>query len=315
MQGQSLTDYNRKGDEAMEKGDFFGAQVFYDQGLSTCDFQSISKITEIWNLQPALRRGMNSIISKCFNCLNTLAETHKDTRAMQLLIDYYTQGIGIEKDSIKAGYWRKEVGMIFGITDVTTNTNLIKDTVYIPQSNPNLILNGGTQPPKTNLLERHNAFIAYTFSPTMPIGFTLGGFNRLGFSFSVKASLKHPDNRYECNQEGVINYSGVCEFNQHKWHSLMTTASVLFPFFSDRFCIAVGGGFGKRDLYREITEYDVKTAEPTGTAWCYDTYRSYKGIAAELGVMYRYKHVLFTGGVNSVSFKDFDGYIGLGYSF
>lgn len=309
---QSYSDYNRRGDQAMEEKDYRIARTYYSQGLSNCDYYSIKKLTEIWETQPEQQRGMRNTIVRCRECLIKLSKEDKDANAMSLLIDYFNKGIGIEKDSIKAEQWRKEAASIIAPL-VTENENSDDTLKLISVTNTNRI-------PKLSFFDKYNLFLAYTFSPTMPVGVTAGCFGKFGIMFSFKSSYeKRFKSQYDCNNEVILNINTndyAYSFTQEeKWHSTMFTAQVLFPVITKKLYISAGGGYGKRDLYNKANLFTLQTGEDSGNTWCYNTQKSYKGMAPEAGILYKYKHLIIMGGVNSVSFKDLDGYIGVGYSF
>jgi hypothetical protein len=316
MYAQSYSDYNRRGDLAMEEKDYRIARSHYSQGLSNCDYYSIKKLTEIWETQPEQQHGMRNTIVRCRECLIRLSEKDKDANAMSLLIDYFNKGIGGEKDSIKAEQWRKEAASIIGpplVAESKNTPNRIDTPEPITITNTNTI-------PSLSFFDKYNLFPAYTYSPTMPVGVTIGGFSKFGIMFSFKSSAgKSQKSQYDCNNKTILNINTndyAYSFSQEeKWHSTMITAQVLFPVIIRKMFISAGGGYGKRGLYHKADLFALKTGEKTGSAWCYNIQESYKGMTVEAGILYKYKHLLIMGGINSVSFKDLDGYIGIGYSF
>jgi hypothetical protein len=89
----------------------------------------------------------------------------------------------------------------------------------------------------------------------------------------------------------------------------------LCPVITGKLFFSAGGGYGNRSLYNKVNLLDKKTGTQASTVWCHNTQGSYQGIAIEAGILYKHKHLIIMGGVNSVSFKDFDGHVGVGYSF
>lgn len=41
LMAQQLTEYNRKGDEAMKRQDYSDARMWYEEGIANCDSYSI----------------------------------------------------------------------------------------------------------------------------------------------------------------------------------------------------------------------------------------------------------------------------------
>ena len=93
---QQRAEYNRKGDEAMKRQDYSDAKMWYEEGVADCDAYRIKQLTTIWLGQKQMRPSMRSLMTKCLNCLSVRA-TEEDLEAIDLLIVYYTEGIGTQK--------------------------------------------------------------------------------------------------------------------------------------------------------------------------------------------------------------------------
>ena len=306
--------YNYQGDQAYQEKDYQRARSFYTEGLDSCDQYSIRKLTDMWVEQPSMRRSMQLPILKSFNCLKTLAEAGNPD-AMFLLIDFYTDGIGIEKDSVSALYWHLEYGKTKGFP-----VNTASDMTDNPSK---------TKTPRKSLLSnRFCSFLTYTYSPTMPFGFTTGiYFDKIGGYVSLRTDSKPPYAAYECENKRVpaIEVENPSyKFNRERWHSRMITGGLLYPVIKNRLFVSAGGGYGKRDYYREIIADKPDKPFPTlptgnKSEWCYNTEASYEGLTLEAGGMFIWKKLTVVGGVNSTisstKFKDLDIYFGLGLTF
>lgn len=302
----------------MEEKDYPIARTYFSEGLKNCDYSCIEKLTEIWETQPSQRRGMGRTIERCRECLIKLSKEKglNTTNAMALLYSYYLiEGVGGEIDIEFAEQLKKEAAAILGLNVVAENGETKVDTSTI-QITPLHI-----EPiPALSFSEKYTLFLAYTFSPTMPVGVSAGIFNKFGVMLGFKSSIqKRPDSEYDCNNSSILNIntnSYSYDFTQkEKWHSMMFTAQVLFPVITKKLLISAGGGYGKRDLYNNANLYDKKTGNQKSNIWCHNTEGSYKGAVVEAGLLYKHKHLTILGGVNSTSFKDLDGYVGIGYSF
>ena len=299
MQAQSYANYNRDGDEALSKDDYRLARMHYNTGIEQCDLYSIQKIVEIWRKEPSMQAMMLRNMLNCFNCLKTHAEAGTP-EAIFLLRDFYNEGIGIEKDSVLAIFWHIEYGKTQGY--VVDPPDIIKTKV----------------PRKSLLSNKFCSFLAYTYSPTMPLGFTAGVyFDNIGSYVSFRKNFKSFSAPYECNNEKVPVIeieSPLYKFNGEHWHSRMITGGLLFPVVKNQFFISTGGGYGKRNYYREIIS---DNPFPTGnkSEWCINTEASYEGLTLETGGMFIWKKLTMVGGFNSTKFKDFDVYFGLGLTF
>ena len=300
MYAQSLKEYNKKGDEAFLNNDFQTARDWYNEGVVSCDMYSINKIYEIWKNQPDLQESMQLDMIRSFNCLKEQAEA-ENSYAMSMLREFYNNGIGTEKDSIAANHWLRE-------WLVTQNVQV----ALVDNSNETNI------PRKSLLSNRFCSFLTYTFSPTMPLGFTAGiYFDKIGVYLKYGTDLKSINAAYECNNTsvpGIGELNPPFEFNRRRWQSRMITGGLLFPLIKNRLFVSAGGGYGKRNYFREIVT-DKTFATGNKSEWCFNTEASYKGLALEAGGMYVWKQLVVTGGVNSTRFKDLDVYIGLGITF
>jgi len=306
---QSSTNYNFQGDQALQRSDFQAARIFYSVGLDSCDRYSIQKLVEIWVEQPKMRESMQLPMRKSFNCMKTIVES-REPDMMRLFSDFYKYGIGTPKDSILYNYWYNEWWNLFKTTlDIAPEKlNPSEDSSTIKVSRKSLLSN------------RFCSFLTYTYSPTMPFGFTAGVyFDKIGGYVSYRNDFKSVDAAFECNNTLVPSIeieNPPYEFTREEWHSRMITGGLLFPIITNRLFISAGGGYGKRDYFREI---ETTTDQPFSTGnkseWCYNTEASYEGLTLEVGGMFVWKKLIVLGGVNSTRFKDLDIYIGLGLTF
>ena len=108
LQAQQKTEYNIKGDEAMKRLDYSDARMWYEEGVVQCDSYSIGQLTTIWLSNQQMRSSMRSLMNKCLNCLNVMANEN-DTTSMSKLITYYLEGIGTPKNEELAQYWQDQL--------------------------------------------------------------------------------------------------------------------------------------------------------------------------------------------------------------
>ena len=64
LTAQQLTEYNRKGDDAMKRQDYSDARMWYEEGVVNCDSYSISQLTAIWMVNKKQRASMRSLIDQ-----------------------------------------------------------------------------------------------------------------------------------------------------------------------------------------------------------------------------------------------------------
>ena len=302
---QSSTYYNYQGDQALQREDYQMARSLYSEGLDSCDRYSITKLVEIWVNQPEMRESMQLPMRKSFNCMQTIVET-QDPDMMRLFSDFYKYGIGTSQDSTLYNYWYNEWRSLF-----ITKLNIA------PEDSSAI----ATKIPRKSLFSnRFYSFMAYTYSPTMPYGLTAGiFFDKLGGYVSYRNDFKSVNAAYDCdnkNVPGIDIENPPYEFKREKWRSQMITGGLLYPLIRNKLFVSLGGGYGKRDYYREI-ESTTSQYLPTGNKneWCHNTEASYEGLTLETGGMFVWKRLVLLGGVNSTQFKDLDFYIGLGIAF
>ena len=306
---QSSTYYNYQGDQAVQEKDYQKARSWYSEGLDSCDRYSIQKLVEIWRIREDMHESMRLPMQKCYNCMKTIVEA-KEPNMMRLYSDFYKFGIGIPKDSVLYNYWYMEWW------------NSFKTTLDIAPEDLNLPVDSSVikMPRKSLLSNRFYSFLTYTYSPTMPFGLTSGiYFDRIGGYVSLRTDFKSMNAAYECNNS-IVPAIGIenppCEFNRERWCSQMITGGILYPIVKNRWFVSVGGGYGKRDYYREIiTTTNQNFSTGNKSEWCFNTEASYEGLTLEAGGMFVWKKLTVTGGVNSTQFKDLDVYIGLGLTF
>jgi len=302
---QSTIYYNYQGDQALQQKDYRAARSWYSVGLDSCDRYSIRKLVEIWIDQTSMHESMQLPMLKCYNCMKTIVKD-KEPDMMLLFSDFYKFGIGTPKDSVLYNYWYGEWAKSMRVR--IDNAPAHEDSSEIKISRKSLLSN------------HFFSFLIYTYSPTMPYGLTGGiRFDKIGFYVSGKTDFKSIDAAYECNNTKVPAIEVVnplYEFNRESWHSRMITGGLLYPIVKNRLFVSAGGGYGKREYYREIiTTGSDKFPTGNSSEWCLNTEASYEGLVLEIGGMYILKKIIVAGGINSTQFKDFDVYVGLGLSF
>ncbi|MDR1720289.1 MAG: hypothetical protein LBR67_09280 [Dysgonamonadaceae bacterium] len=302
----------------MEKKDYFEARMWYAEGLDNCDLYSINRLTRIWVDQPDMRRTMNNVISRCFVCLKSLSSTNDNTDAMRLLADYYYQGIGMKVDSVQATNLMNEVAKILHlpprstVAEISTNE---PDTLSQNRSASSKNTSIFNRLLLMNFIKQYHFFLAYTYSPTMPYGVSVGGFKKFGLSLNFRTSNNSKNATYQSNTDGLIlgiekERTYFFEEKDEIWSSWMITGDALIPVFTKNLFISAGGGYAQREYYCPVV-----FTKDNASAWCYNPQASYRGIALEVGGVYKYKKMLFAGGINTIRFRDLDAFVSVGFSF
>lgn len=300
MMGQELAEYNRKGDEAMQRQDYREAKMWYEEGVSQCDPYSIKQVTAIWLENEKMRSSMRSLMNKCLNCLNVLA-TENDTVAMEQLVVYYTEGIGSPANGKLADYWREKLDL--------SRHPVVSFEEYVRR----MALQKPEDPMKF--------FVGYMYSTEMPYGITFGGIKkRLGWYARFKTNMSFKDHTGECNDAGggqLLNMDTGTPYrftNNKEVNAYAATVGMLVKC-NEWLYASVGLGYGSRNVLYEYVTTDITTAVDNSVAWAKNIDASNSGVAAEVDVMVKLGPVFVSGGCSTVNFKYIDLNAGVGVFF
>jgi hypothetical protein len=283
--GQQQTTYNKKGDDAMARADYSDAKMWYEEGVVNCDLYSIRKITQIWREHPEMRASLRSLTNKCFNCL-TAKSAENDTTAIQSLIYYHQEGIGVAKNKTLATYW-------------TQRLNTLKN---------------GTSTSASKTASEKRFFIGYNYSMEAPFGFTVGAIGKkIGWYARIKSNLSFASSDGENNNEQLIPpISSQYKFDNDKINAHAGSAGVILKW-TDHFQTSVGLGYGIRNLLWHHTKYENDVV--TGDGWTKNTAGSNSGILTEIDVIWNFGGMFVSAGCYSINFKYVDLNAGIGVYF
>ncbi|RHJ87839.1 hypothetical protein [Parabacteroides sp. AM08-6] len=299
LTAQQKTEYNRKGDEAMKRLDYSDARMWYEEGVVNCDFYSINQLTTIWLANQRMRPSMRSLMNKCLNCLNVMANEN-DTIAINRLVVYYTEGIGVPKSEELASYWQERLDVLRKPVEYTKPSDMEK------QNKPKVPM---------------KFFIGYAYSIEAPYGITIGGVkNNLGWFARFRTNMSFSDDYVgECRGEGEVvgTLPGEPIFNftnKKKTNSYAATAGLVVKC-APWLYTSIGLGYGNRELLCEYETIDASDYRKHASYWCKNIDYSYKGVAADLDVMIKMGPVFVSAGCNTINFKYVDLNAGLGVFF
>ena len=310
INAQNLEDYNARGDQALREEEYQAARGWYSMGLDSCDPYSIEKLVEIWIKQESMRESMLLPMQVCYDCMEKIV-VDRNYNMMLLFSYFYKHGIATQQNDSLYSYWYNEWWQVV----YRTTLDIAPERLNFPEDSSMI-----KAPRKSLLSNRFCSFLTYTYSPTMPFGLTAGiYFDKIGGYVSYRTDFKSTDAAYECNNTKVPVIKPepdgpLYAFNRERWQSSMITGGFLFPIVKNRLFASIGGGYGKRDYYREIIS-DNTFSTGNNSEWCYNTEASYEGLTLEAGGMFVWRKLTVLGGVNSTKFKDLDVYIGLGLTF
>jgi len=294
------TEYNRKGDDAMNRLDFSAAKLWYEEGVvSNCDTYSINQLTAIWRADESMRASMRSVMSKCLDCLDHLATQNKDSASISLLIDYYQEGIGTHVNEAKAEIWHSQLDVI---------RNPIQDYSG----------HGSGKPTREKV--KMDLFVGYSGSLVAPFGLTVGGVGRtIGWYARFRTNMSFQGYTETCDSDGNViglNDSYPSPLNDSGKSNTMIGSGGLIIKASPSFHISAGAGYWVYDRVFEFEKIDITDASKKGLFWAKSEDFSKKGIVVDLdGTLRVGKNFYFSLGGSVLGFEYVSANAGLGVFF
>ncbi|MDL2255219.1 hypothetical protein LJC38_01365 [Parabacteroides sp. OttesenSCG-928-K15] len=294
LAAQQHTNYNQKGDEALQQKNYTSARMWYGEGIEYCDIYSIKKLTDIWLEKPEMRHSMRHLMNRCLDCLNEKAKVD-DIAAIELLVTYHTEGIGAPGSDEVASYWKNRL------------EELLHPNQYEVIKQPK---------------EPMRFFAGYTFSTEMPFGLTFGGIQeKAGWYVRVRSNFSFASTDYTCkleNETSVIldpdnDKTYQAQNKSNKTNTFAGTAGFIYKF-NNWLYGSVGVGYGKRDLLSPFTLTD-NTSGTQENIWCHNQTYSSKGLVGEVDAMIKIKNYYISIGCHTISFDYVDLNAGVGLFF
>jgi len=298
---QRQTEYNRRGDEALERKDYQTALYWYEQGVANCDRYSIDRLTAIWNVDSTMHVSMRVAMGRCLNCLNDLVINNKDTLAIKKIIEYHSEGIGTPINEVSANYWKEQLEQI-------RNPVFIIPAQNIPK-------------------EKMKFFAGYHASAVAPFGIQVGGMGKtVGWYVRFGSNLSFQNAKYDCEvknnhiiieelekeEEGVM----YRDMGNTKETWLKGSAGLMIKVVDNTF-VSVGVGYWDRKYNREYIKVDDRGFDKSGsTGWAKDTNSSMSGFSVDLDGTYAINGKFYvTLGASVMSFKFVYPHLGVGVYF
>lgn len=296
---QRQTEYNRKGDDALQRKDYRDAKMWFEEGVfAECDRYSIDRLTTIWLEDESMHVSMRTVMNKCLNCLTEWA-TERDTFAIEKLILYYSRGIGTAENRITADYWRRQLESVRRLNRGEEET--------LP----------ATTLPSTPM----RFFFGYQASLLAPFGIRVGGIaGRLGWYVQAQSNFSFQSHTTTCRTaggrfivEGLDGYYGYTDRKQA--NVLMASVGLMIRTFPGIYT-SVGAGYWQRDLIRQYGTTD-NAGNISQTAWAKDLDASEKGLKVDLGATYLFPsgHFYMTGECTVLNFRYLYPALGVGMIF
>ena len=294
-------EYNINGDEAMNNLDFSLAQAFYQVGVSTiCDPYSIEKLTTIWQIDSSIHVILAPVMERCLSCLENNTSKLRDTSIMNLLIKYYTYGIGTDPSQSKVDYWGQRLEEI---------------------RNPYLISTGQDRPkpPRDNM--KMQFFAGYSATLEAPFGLTAGGVGRtVGWYVRFRSNLSFQDYTEVCDGAGNIigglNNALPNPLNIKNTSTFVGTGGLVIKAHPS-FFISAGVGYCSREVVYEFEKIGIVNANPEGTFWAkYNGKTSFEGVALDLDGTFKIgKKIYGSLGCSLLNFNYLSANAGIGVFF
>lgn len=160
-------------------------------------------------------------------------------------------------------------------------------------------------------------FLLYVGNFTTYFGIRAGMLGRIGFYGEIRGNLmalktgkySYKDGMIDYNQPGYYNFTGS---NGYAAFSALVGINYQ-P--AKNFFLYLGAGYGKEDYLMKIDEFNYGGDVNIGNSYVrYDQY-SISGVEIDLGIMYRIKKFMLSGGVTLINFNRFGWTAGVGISF
>ena len=271
---QSQADeFRKKGDEAMKILEFRSAIMPYEEAVyNGCDMHSIGQLTWIWQYNDSLRTFMDYVMKQCLICLNDNARA-SDTTSMNLLVTYYTEGIGMDKNEVMAAMWSQQLEQIRNPYQVQTRYN-------------------GVKPPRDNV--KMQFFAGYSPNLLAPAGLTVGGvgsfvgwYLRFRTNLSFQDYTKDYDDATETIIGGLNNGSSLPERLGGKKTNMLIGTGGLIVVVNPTFYLSAGVGYCSREVLYQFQSIGIVDSNPEGEFWAKRISKSFSGVALDMDGTFR----------------------------
>ena len=298
--GQNQSEYINNGDEAMRNLDFNAAKIWYEEVVyAVCDLHTITQLTKIWVMNDSMRTNMGEVMLKCLSCLDDNATNYRDTASMELLIKYYSEGIGTNQNEKTAEMWKQRLEEI---------------------RNPYIVRNGQYEPKPPRDKVKMQFFAGYAANLIAPAGLTVGGVGgSVGWYLRVRSNLSFQDYTMTCDNEGNITDKTGNAFykplNIRKVNTLIGTGGIVIKA-DPSFYIAIGAGYCSHDVIYQFERIGADVAVSQGTFWAKVDEKYFNGVALDLDGTFRIGKTFYgTAGISVLNFKYVYANAGLGLFF
>jgi hypothetical protein len=302
---QHTAKYNVSGDEALARGDYGDARMYYSEGLDTCDLYSIGGLMWVWMGAEAMRPSMENLMARCEACL-TEGVLSGDSAMIALLEIGYSEHI---------------------FTSAPTEPlPVIVEPLPVDTPSPPV----QTLPPPVIETDRTTAirpcFMAgYHASPDNLLGLGAGALwgkwggyvrykrSRPAFNAPQYDIRQFPDRPTEVRPlpaEGILS---ITKNAPKRLNGYRATAGVLYEA-APWMWLSFGVGYGERTQLYRYRLIDKQSGE-SSSAWCTWPDYNHQGLAIEGDVALRYRKMFVSAGCAVTGFTWAELNFGVGILF
>ncbi|NCA77505.1 MAG: hypothetical protein EOM90_14325 [Alphaproteobacteria bacterium] len=159
-------------------------------------------------------------------------------------------------------------------------------------------------------------FMMFVGNTTTYFGLRAGLLGRVGFYAELRGNLMAMNTGEFSYQDGTVDYNqpGYYTFTGSNGYAAFSALVGVNYQPAKKFFLYLGAGYGKEDYLMKIDEFSYDGDINIGSSYVkYDQY-SHSGVEIDLGVMYRIKMLMLSGGATMINFKTFGWTAGIGIS-
>ncbi len=264
--------YSEKGDEAIRMLDYSAAKMWFQEIVSViCDPHSISQLTFIWLADDSMRIQLDrgNISVRCLSCLDELVRKNfRDTATINMLITYYTHGIGTEKDEDMAAYWKGRLDDIKSPPAISPRPDRTKPPIE-----------------KTKM----DFFAGYSANLLAPYGVIVGGVGRsVGWYLRFRSNLSFQNFSHLYKDKEVAGLgNGFAQYLDKRIINTWTGTGGIIIKADPSFLISFGAGYCSHEVIYQFQKIGAIEAVPVGVFWAKDVSNSFYNVALDLDGIFK----------------------------
>lgn len=161
--------------------------------------------------------------------------------------------------------------------------------------------------------------ISYVGNVTTPLGGRIGQLGKVSWYLEGRSSLlagRPVDYEYSGNTINGHNHEddSTTFTGNEGWKAYSAIVGATFQA-SCNFFFYLGIGYGFEEYIKEFDTFNHQTKQETGTYWARDKERSIQGVEMDGGIIFRYKALVFTGGITLLNLNNYNWTVGFGVAF